>query len=170
VKTLGRAAFKAIGAGLLGSVGAAVGSLAFGFGGIVGGILGSIGGDAIGGALYDMFFGNKQPNQPLVQGRAQGGPITRGGKYTGPVKRTIKKSQAKRTIAIKPTEVKPGQSVGGKDKIEKVFPETEQKNKSTTVNPLGYMKSSYKTAVSAILGLGGISWYFDESTTWRKTN
>jgi hypothetical protein len=76
----GRAAFKAIGAGLLGTVGTAIGSLAFGFGGIVGGILGSIGGDALGGALYDTFFGGKKPQQKgKVQGRAGGG-ITRGGR------------------------------------------------------------------------------------------
>jgi hypothetical protein len=155
----GRAAFKSIGAGLLGSVGAAVGSLAFGFGGIVGGILGSIGGDAIGGALYDMFFGNKNPtSKQKVQGRAQGGPITRGGQLPSSIKRTVQKPKITRSLKVQTTEVKPGQSVGGEDKIEKVFPETETRN-SDTVNPLGYMKSSYKTA-SSTLGFGGIAAIF----------
>jgi len=155
----GRAAFKSIGAGLLGSVGAAVGSLAFGFGGIVGGILGSIGGDAIGGALYDMFFGNKNPaSKQKVQGLAQGGTVTRGGQLPSSIKRTVQKPKITRSLKVQTTEVKPGQSVGGEDKIEKVFPETETRN-SDTVNPLGYMKSSYKTA-SSTLGFGGIAAIF----------
>jgi hypothetical protein len=95
----GRAAFKAIGAGLLGTVGAAIGSLAFGFGGIIGGILGSIGGDALGGALYDTFFGGKNPQQKgKVQGKAGGG-ITRGGRSRGRVKRTLSKGKYKRVLA-----------------------------------------------------------------------
>jgi hypothetical protein len=104
----GRAAFKAIGAALLGSVGAAVGSLAFGFGGIIGGILGSIGGDALGGALYDLFFGGKKPKpKGKVQGKAGGG-ITRGGKAQTGARRTIggdkKKGKYKRTLARKPSK------------------------------------------------------------------
>lgn len=108
----GRAAFKAIGAGLLGSVGTAVGSLAFGFGGIVGGILGSIGGDAVGGALYDVFFGNKKPQQKTV--KAAGGGIirtdqnglTRGNKVSTGARRKItgitQKGKYKREIPKKP--------------------------------------------------------------------
>jgi hypothetical protein len=77
---------------------AAIGSLAFGFGGIVGGILGSIGGDELGGALYDMFFGGKKPQQNgKVQGKAGGG-ITRGGKSAGGVKRTVSKGKYKRVL------------------------------------------------------------------------
>jgi hypothetical protein len=101
----GRAAFKAIGAALLGTVGTAIGSLAFGFGGIVGGILGSIGGDALGGALYDTFFGGKKPQQKgKVQGRAGGG-ITRGGRSMSGVKRTLSKQKYKRVLTPqKPTK------------------------------------------------------------------
>ena len=104
----GRAAFKAIGAGLLGSVGAAIGSVVPVAGNIIGGIVGGMAGDAIGGALYDMFFGGKKP-QPKgkVQGKAGGG-ITRGGKAQGGVRREIggvkKKGKYKRTLAQKPTE------------------------------------------------------------------
>jgi hypothetical protein len=139
----GRAAFKAIGAGLLGSIGAAVGSLAFGFGGIIGGILGSIGGDAIGGALYDLFFGNKKPEKQKVAKAAGGGqaPVTRGGKIVSGPRRSITKSKVKRQIAIQPTQLKPGADVGGEKKIEKVFPKSKDKNQ---VSPLDYIEKSYK--------------------------
>ena len=80
----GRAAFKAIGAGLLGFVGAAVGSVVPIAGNLVGGILGGIAGDALGGALYDMFFGGKKPKAQKSQAvKAAGGgpaPVTRGNK------------------------------------------------------------------------------------------
>jgi|LakMenEpi03Aug12_release.lakeMendotaPanAssembly.Ray.scaffolds.fasta_scaffold04444_45 hypothetical protein len=154
----GRAAFRSIGAGLLSWVGTALGGgigLAGGplaiAGAIIGGAAGGIAGDAIGGFLYDLMFGNKNPQNQKVQGRAQGGQVTRGGKYTGPIKRTIKKTPP-RTLKVKSTEVKPGQSVGGKDKIKKIFPEEDQ---TKNVNPLGYMNSSYKTA-SSTPGLGGL--------------
>ena len=112
----GRAAFKAIGAGLLGSVGTAVGSLAFGFGGIIGGILGSIGGDAIGGALYDVFFENKKPQQKTV--KAAGGGIirtdqnglTRGNKVSTGARRkitgTTQKGKYKREIPKNPEKIR----------------------------------------------------------------
>jgi len=144
----GRAAFKAIGAALLGTIGAAVGSLAFGFGGIIGGLLGSLGGDALGGALYDMFFGGKKPQQKnqKVEKKAGGG-ITRGGKTQGKVKRTIKKP--KRTIRTLPSKVKPGQSIGGEKKIKNIFPEVKSVDKGIKINPYGYMKSSYEKLSSA---------------------
>ena len=147
----GRAAFKAIGAGLLGTIGAAVGSLAFGFGGIIGGLLGSIGGDALGGALYDMFFGGKKPKAQKSQAvKAAGGgpaPVTRGNKIVGgAVKRTISRKPVKRGVKVQVTKVKPGGSLGGKKKIEKIFPEVPTKNRGKNVNPLGYMQSSYDIA------------------------
>jgi hypothetical protein len=125
----GRAAFKAIGAGLLGTVGAAIGSLAFGFGGIVGGILGSIGGDALGGALYDMFFGGKKPQQKgKVQGKAGGG-ITRGGKSAGGVKRTISKGKYKRVL----TPQKPSKT---EFKDKEVKKSTEDLDKTKYFGPI----------------------------------
>ena len=102
----GRAAFKAIGAGLLGSIGAAVGSVVPIAGNLIGGIVGGMAGDAIGGALYDMFFGGKKPKPKVkVQGKAGGG-ITRGGKSKGGVKRTLKKGKYKRVLAKKPSPTK----------------------------------------------------------------
>lgn len=147
----GRAAFKAIGAALLGTIGAAVGSLAFGFGGIIGGLLGSLGGDALGGALYDMFFGGKKPKAQKSQAvKAAGGgpaPVTRGNKIVGgAVKRTISRKPVKRGVKVQVTKVKPGGSLGGKKKIEKIFPEVPTKDKGKNVNPLGYMQSSYNIA------------------------
>jgi len=144
---VGKAAFRGIGAGLLGAIGTAIG-------GPIGLAIGGYAGGELGGVLYDVLFGNKQPTKSKIQGRAQGGQVTRGGKYTGPIKRTIKKTPP-RTLKVKPTEVKPGQSVGGKDKIKKIFPGDESKDQSKNVNPLGYMKSSYKTA-SSTPGLGGL--------------
>jgi hypothetical protein len=139
----GRAAFKAIGAGLLGSIGTAVGSLAFGFGAVVGGILGSIGGDAIGGALYDLFFGNKKPEKQKVAKAAGGGqaPVTRGGKIVSGPRRSITKSKVKRQIAIQPTPLKPGESVGGDFEVQKVFPRSEYTGE---VSPLDYIEQTYK--------------------------
>jgi hypothetical protein len=97
-ENVGRAAFRAIGAGLLGAVGAAVGSVVPIAGNIIGGIIGGTAGDMAGGALYDMFFGGKKPQQNgKVQGKAGGG-ITRGGKSAGGVKRTVSKGKYKRTI------------------------------------------------------------------------
>ena len=105
----GRAAFKAIGAGLLGSVGAAIGSVVPIAGNLIGGIVGGMAGDAIGGALYDMFFGGKNPQKKnqKVQKKAGGG-ITRGGKAQTGARRTIggdkKKGKYKRALARKPSK------------------------------------------------------------------
>lgn len=77
----GRAAFKAIGSGLAGIIGTAIGSippLAIIGGPLIGAALGGWAGDALGGALYDAFFENKKPKQqakPKVQGRSEGGVI-----------------------------------------------------------------------------------------------
>ena len=147
----GRAAFKAIGAGLLGFVGAAVGSVVPIAGNLIGGILGGIAGDALGGALYDMFFGGKKPKAQKSQAvKAAGGgpaPVTRGNKIVGgAVKRTISRRPVKRGVKVQVTKVKPGGSIGGKKKIEKIFPEVPTKDKGKNVNPLGYMQSSYNIA------------------------
>lgn len=136
----GRAAFKAIGAGLLGSIGAAVGAIG-GPASIAGGILGGLAGDWIGGALYDLFFGQREPQKGKVQGRAGGGSVTRGGKFVGgPAKREVKKDTAKRQVSIVPSKLKPGSSVGGDKEIEKVFPKSDKKD---TVSPLGYTEKFY---------------------------
>ena len=145
---LGRAAFKAIGAGLLGSIGAALGSIVPFAGTFLGGLAGGLLGDMAGGALYDAFFGGKKPQQKnqKVEKKAGGG-ITRGGKTQGKIKRTIKKP--KRTIRTLPSKVKPGQSIGGEKKIKNIFPEVKSGDKGKKINPYGYMKSSYEKLSSA---------------------
>jgi len=130
----GRAAFKAIGAGLLGSVGAAIGSVVPIAGNIVGGIVGGMAGDAIGGALYDMFFGNKKPqqkNQP-VQKKAGGG-ITRGGKRQTGARRTLTKGKYKRVLKKIP---KQPSKVEVKDKDKSVKETTEQLDKTKYFGPI----------------------------------
>jgi hypothetical protein len=89
---VGKAAFRGIGAGLIGAVGTAIGGpIGLAIGGFVGGELG--------GALYDVFFGGKKPQQNgKVQGKAGGG-ITRGGKSQRGAKRTISKGKYKRVLA-----------------------------------------------------------------------
>jgi len=149
----GRAAFKAIGAGLLGFIGGAIGA-AGGPLSIAGEILGSFAGEWAGGAIYDLFFGGKKPTPQKTTKAATGGQVTRGGKPVGgAVTRTIKK--AKRTVKVQPTKVKPGASVGGEEKIKKVFPEVKTGDKGKKVNTLGYMKSSYDKS-SSIPGFGGL--------------
>ncbi len=129
-ESLGRAAFKSIGAGLLGTVGAAIGSVVPVAGNIVGGIIGGMAGDAIGGALYDMFFGGKKPQQQKGQvAKAAGGgkPTTRGGRLvSGPARRTLKKKKKTRTLSFTPRKIKPGASVGGEEKVRSVFPNPEK--------------------------------------------
>jgi hypothetical protein len=132
---LGRAAFKAIGAGILGTIGT-------GFGGPIGAILGGLAGDWAGGKLYDIFFEKKSQDQPKVQGRAQGGVVTRGGRFVGgPAKREVKKTKVKREVNIHLPKLKPGADVGGEKQIKKIFPES---TKTDMINPLGYTENFYE--------------------------
>jgi hypothetical protein len=131
---LGRAAFKAIGAGILGAIGT-------GFGGPIGAILGGMAGDWAGGQLYDIFFGGKRNNGDKAPKKQTGGPVTRGGRQQGAVKRKVSKKKSTRTVQVTPTKVKPGSAVGGEKRIEVLFPKSE---KNDTVNPLGYMEESNK--------------------------
>jgi murein DD-endopeptidase MepM/ murein hydrolase activator NlpD len=88
---IGKAAFRGIGAGLIGAVGTVIG-------GPLGAMIGGFVGGELGGALYDTFFGGKKPQQNgKVQGRSGGG-ITRGGKSAGGVKRTLSKGKYKRVL------------------------------------------------------------------------
>ena len=124
----GRAAFRAIGAGLLGVVGATAGSIVPVAGNFIGGLLGGFAGDAIGGALYDAFFNGKVASNAKMVKKAGGG-ITRGSKKQTGARRTlskgIRKGRYRRTLAKKPGEVEissPGADVGGEDKLFGLFP------------------------------------------------
>lgn len=156
-ESLGESAFRAVGSTLVGAIGGAIGSVIPGPGTLVGAALGGFAGDAVASALYDMIFKNKIPKTQSISNQAEGGsaPVKRGGKLVGgPTRRSVPR-KTRRSITVRPTEVKPGSSVGGKDKIEKIFPEVEDKQKTGTVNPLGYMKTSYGKFAQTP-GLGGI--------------
>jgi hypothetical protein len=140
---LGESAFRAAGSTLVSVLGGAIGSIFPGPGTIVGAALGGVAGDALASTLYDMIFKNKVPTQKKVQGRAQGGPVTRGGKLVGgPAKRGVSKTK-KRGVTAQPTKLKPGVDIGGQKNIEKVFPSPTGKDKDKQVNPLEYIKKSY---------------------------
>jgi hypothetical protein len=83
---------------------------------------------------------------PSFMGVAGGGPITRGGKIVGGVRRGVKKTKVTRGVKVEPPTLKPGAAVGGEKQIEKIFPETDKKD---TVNPGGYIKKSYDTLGTA---------------------
>lgn len=148
----GRAAFKAIGAGILGGIGTALGGaigLAGGplsiAGAMLGGLAGGTLGDMAGGALYDMFFGGKKPQQPkgkVVKAAGGGKPATRGGKLVGgPSKRTLKKKKTPRTLRATPTKLRPGTAIGGEKEIKKLYPESKDKTK---MSPFDFLKNSYE--------------------------
>jgi len=73
----GRAAFKAIGAGILGGVGGVVGNFVPVVGGIIGGLAGGVLGDMLGGALFDFFF-SKKGSRSSTEYRNEGGMIGEG--------------------------------------------------------------------------------------------
>ena len=141
----GRAAFRAIGAGLLGAVGAAAGTVVPVAGNFIGGLLGGVAGDAIGGVLYDAFFGAKSPS--ASKGRTTkkaGGGVTRGGKQQGGVKRTFRKGKYKRKLSPrKPSDVdfEPGADVGGENKIFGLFPKPPSPD---FANPFGIIEDAGK--------------------------
>jgi len=149
----GRAAFKAIGATLLGAIGAAVGSVVPFAGTFLGGLAGGFVGDAVGGALYDMFFGNKKPKGKVVKAAGGGKPSTRGGKpVSGPAKRTVKKKKTPRTLKATPSRLRPGATVGGEKQIKKIYPESKDKSK---MSPFDFLKNSYNTFAKSS-GLGAL--------------
>lgn len=155
----GRAAFRAIGAGLLGYIGAGLaGAL-----GLVGGplaiatsalgaIAGGAMGDLAGGALYDVFFGGKPPKSSTR--KMAGGGITRGGKKSTAIRRTIgkgkKRGKYKRVALKKPGKVEvtsPGADVGGEDKLFGLFPNPfkfMQQKASEVANPFNVIKKAGK--------------------------
>lgn len=98
---------------------------------------------------FGSLFGDKGTKGMGYAKQAEGGPapVTRGNKIVGgAVKRTISRRPVKRGVKVQVTKVKPGGSIGGKKKIEKIFPEVPIKDKGKNVNPLGYMQSSYNIA------------------------
>ena len=145
----GRAAFKAIGAGLLGGVLGAVGSVVPVAGTLIGGLVGGIIGDQIGGALYDIFFGNKKPQTPQQnpQGFASGGEVGR-----GPRKRIKKRREYLSQPSQDPIEL--GKDVG-KKKFEEMFP----KGSSGGLFGIGSKEDAYGYLESGFGVLSGTSFF-----------
>ena len=142
----GRAAFRAIGAGLLGAVGAAAGTVVPVAGNFIGGLLGGMAGDAIGGVLYDMFFNGKTPTQKGKTTKSAGGGTAKGQK-----RRTLntKKGKYKRKLAPrKPGQIQmqPGADVGGEDKIFGLFrnPLKMAQNAIDMMNPFKVIENTGK--------------------------
>ena len=155
----GRAAFRAIGSTLLGVVGGAIGGPFAFLTGLAGGMIG----DQIGGALYDVFFGNKNVKKPKRQwfdprgwfGMKSGGvaSTTRGGQYQSEKpRREIKSKKSKRVITAKPSKLKQGIATGGVEQLQRLFPEpddiksppgTPSQTKEQTMNPFGFLSHSY---------------------------
>lgn len=98
--------------------------------------------------LTDKQVQQRQPSMsgPSFMGVAGGGPITRGGKIKGNIKRGVTKTKVTRGVKVEPPTLKPGAAIGGEKQIEKIFPKTDKKD---TVNPGGYIKKSYDTLGTA---------------------
>lgn len=135
----GRAAFRAIGAAILGTIGGGLaGALGLAGGPLaiataaLGAIAGGTLGDMAGGALYDLFFGGKKPKTPRFNKLAGGGrpeiptPKGVGVSSRNPVRRTLKRKKKSRTLAFTPRKIRPGRSAGGEGKVQSVFPNTEK--------------------------------------------
>lgn len=102
---VGKAAFRGVGAGLGTWAGGALGTLMGpGIGTAIGMWVGSQGGAALGGLLYDAIFKGKEPKEgnDNVEGRAEGGQVTRGGQRVSGARRTLKRR--KKITRIKPQE------------------------------------------------------------------
>jgi hypothetical protein len=135
---LGRAAFKSIGAFILGSIGT-------GFGGPLGAIVGGFAGDWAGGKLYDIFFGGQKnvDDNTKIKKKATGGSVTgnvtRNGKIIGgSIKRGIKKvGSIKATPSLR--KLSPGSAIGGEDKVQKIFPKPPEEDIGKVVNPYGVL-------------------------------
>jgi hypothetical protein len=127
---IGKAAFRGIGAGLIGAVGTVIG-------GPLGAMIGGFVGGELGGALYDTFFGGKKPQQNgKVQGKAGGG-ITRGGKSVGGARRTISKGKYKRALAPqKPSKTELKTEAFTKPENKTLKESTEELDKTKYFGPI----------------------------------
>lgn len=118
----GKAAFRGVGTLLLGAVGSLIMP---GFGTFIGGVAGA----ELAGKLYDVLFANKAPGTP-VQTQRHGGKVIRryakGGEILGSGGRTITTKKFKKPY-VPPQSTQPGKDVGGKKKIQKLYPDPSRK-------------------------------------------
>jgi len=133
---IGRAAAKGVGA----TIGSALGTFVpVPFAGT---ILGGILGDIVGGALYDTLVGNR-PEEQQIKAKAKGGQVTtRKGKVVGgAIRRTVRKT----TPSPKAIPPQPGKSVGGKNQLQKMFPEPQGQQVGKSMSPYGFLNDTVKT-------------------------
>lgn len=92
----------------------------------------------------------KKSDGGMVRGYARGGQTTRGGRVVGgAVGRTFRAQRIQRPQRVQPEKVNPGKDVGGKLKIEKLYPNPKPSAKRTP-NPYKAL-----TGVSESLDKGG---------------
>jgi murein DD-endopeptidase MepM/ murein hydrolase activator NlpD len=113
-----------IAGGVIGSVIPGIGTLLVGgAGAAIGNVIGGLLGEWIGALLYDFVAGLGNKKNPQL--KAAGGSVTRGGKSKGAVTRTTRIARRK-PQKIKPQKSQPGKDVGGKKKIEILYPNPKQ--------------------------------------------
>ena len=136
---LGRSAFKAIGATVLGAIGT-------GFGGPLGAIIGSFAGDWAGGKLYDIFFAkNAAPSVEIeepIEGHSAGGQVSGG--------QVLARSQ------VTSDSVVPGKDVGGVFRIEDLYPNPDDPKKPNALKTLVAVTENFDRGgwVSKLMGAG----------------
>jgi hypothetical protein len=105
--------------------------------------------------LSELGRGNEKPPEAksgggMVRGYARGGQTTRGGRVVGEtVQRTFRAQKISRPQRVQPEKVNPGKDVGGKLKIEKLYPNPKPSAKKQP-NPYKAL-----TGVSESLDKGG---------------
>jgi hypothetical protein len=109
--------------------------------------------------LRKMGLVDKDPSTGKPYAYRSGGPVTRGSEVNRGIARKTPTKKVQRVIRVQQKEVEPGKSIGGEKEIKKIFPEPESKDKSKTINPLGYMEKSHKE-FSKIPGFGGLASIF----------
>jgi hypothetical protein len=158
---VGAGAGQALGAWIGGSIGGIAGSvvpiigniLAGSAGAAIGGILGGLIGDQIGVSLYETIIGSTAES---VEGRAQGGQVSRGGKRVGGA---IGRSALPKRTQVKPPKiqvgpVKPGNDIGGETQIKRIFNDVDPNNKDqvSSLRSLKTTSSILKKGNSNFLG------------------
>lgn len=149
---VGKSAFRGIGTLLLGAIGSFLGPLGTFFGGWMGAELA--------GLLYDYLFQNKKGKIGNIQKKYTGGVVlkryARGGEiFAGSEGRSISIKRKRRDVPPLP-EINPGQDVGGKDILQKLYPDPARLGKIGSPNPYRALTGAASDFRSAPYGLGAL--------------